>query len=256
MKRFLLAAALAVAFHVFLLGTTPGWLTKKNLPRRETRVLTLSLAYRQPKMPRPRPAIQKVQAPPKKPVPVIKKKEKKPLSKTRPRPPKKNLRESKTKIAKIPFKPKKEDTPARVVSDTPPPELMPSETETSKQASAPQPEFPEDILGDALPKETVEIASAPPVQPLREAIPMYRENPRPQYPKVARRRGYQGTVLLDVLVDQEGRVADLKVLRSSGHKILDKAAMRSVKTWLFEPGMRGDERVAMWVIIPVRFQLK
>jgi hypothetical protein len=30
----------------------------------------------------------------------------------------------------------------------------------------------------------------------------------------------------------------------------------SVKAWLFEPGMRGDEKVEMWVKIPIRFQLK
>lgn len=254
MKRFLLAAALAVAFHAFLLGTTPSWLTKKNLPKRETRAVTLSLAYRQPITPKPKPAIQKVQVLPKKPLTIIKKKEKRPVSKTRPRPTKKVLRKSKAKSAKIPLKPKKEDAPAKVASDKPVPEYVPPET--PKQPSASLPEVTEDILGEIQLKETMEIASSPPVQAVREARPMYRENPKPEYPRLARRRAYQGTVLLEVLVDQEGRVVDLRVFTSSGHQVLDRAAMKSVKTWLFEPGMRGDQRVAMWVRIPIRFQLK
>jgi TonB family protein len=37
---------------------------------------------------------------------------------------------------------------------------------------------------------------------------------------------------------------------------LDQAALASVKTWLFDPGTRGGERVDMWVKVPVRFQLE
>jgi protein TonB len=91
---------------------------------------------------------------------------------------------------------------------------------------------------------------------LREATPIYRRNPPPAYPRLARRRGYQGTVVLEVFVGEEGQVDDMKVFRSSGHPVLDKAAVRSVKDWVFEPGMRGQDPVAMWVRVPVRFQLK
>ncbi|MCD4716168.1 MAG: energy transducer TonB, partial [Desulfobacterales bacterium] len=90
---------------------------------------------------------------------------------------------------------------------------------------------------------------------VREAMPLYRINPAPKYPKIARRRGYKGTVVLEVLVDRNGRVDDLRVSTSSGYKILDKAALASVKDWAFEPGMRGDQKVEMWVRVPVRFQL-
>jgi protein TonB len=97
-------------------------------------------------------------------------------------------------------------------------------------------------------------SSTPP--PIREAIPLYRKNPSPKYPRIARRRGYQGTVVIEALVNREGKVEDLRLSHSSGYRVLDRAAMKSVKNWLFEPGRRGDEEVEMWVKIPVRFQLK
>ncbi|MCG6881427.1 MAG: energy transducer TonB, partial [Deltaproteobacteria bacterium] len=47
-----------------------------------------------------------------------------------------------------------------------------------------------------------------------KAYPVYASNPRPKYPRVARRRGYEGVLLLKVLVNGDGKVADLLVLKS------------------------------------------
>lgn len=92
--------------------------------------------------------------------------------------------------------------------------------------------------------------------PLVEAVPIYRENPSPSYPRLARRRGYEGTVVLEVLVTEEGRVGALDVAQSSGHSMLDKAAVHAVKSWRFKPGRKGDRPVSMRVHIPVRFRLQ
>ncbi len=91
---------------------------------------------------------------------------------------------------------------------------------------------------------------------LRLARPRYLVNRRPPYPLLARRRGYQGTVVLKVLVTREGKVSKLEVEKSSGYKILDKAAMRAVKSWLFDPGLRNGKRVEMWVRVPICFRLQ
>ena len=96
--------------------------------------------------------------------------------------------------------------------------------------------------------------SLPP--PLRAAAPLYRENERPVYPRIARQRGYEGTVLLDVLVTREGRAVEVDVAKSCGHRTLDEAAQEAVREWRFEPAKRGDEAVDMRVRIPVRFQLR
>jgi len=89
-----------------------------------------------------------------------------------------------------------------------------------------------------------------------EARPHYGTNPKPAYPLIARKKGYQGTVVLDVLVGREGRVVDMKIFRSSGHTPLDMAALTAVGNWTFEPGRKGAEAIRMWVRIPVRFELK
>jgi protein TonB len=91
---------------------------------------------------------------------------------------------------------------------------------------------------------------------IREAIPAYRANPSPEYPAVARRRGYEGTVLVEVLVNREGRVEDLRLSQSSGYPVLDQAAMTSMRGWLFEPATINEKKVEMWVKVPVRFHLK
>lgn len=91
---------------------------------------------------------------------------------------------------------------------------------------------------------------------VREAIPLYKVNTPPRYPAAARRKGQQGTVVLSVHVDEHGRVSNLWLFESSGHMSLDTAALRAVKDWIFEPAMQGDSTVAMWVNVPVRFELK
>ncbi len=88
------------------------------------------------------------------------------------------------------------------------------------------------------------------------AIPRYKNNPPPEYPEMARRRGYEGEVLLAVLVSVEGRVASVEVKKPSAHSILDRAAVQAVAAWEFEPARRMGYPVPLWVDIPVRFVLK
>lgn len=91
---------------------------------------------------------------------------------------------------------------------------------------------------------------------VEQARPLYRDNPPPRYPPQARRRHYEGIVVLDVLVDAWGRAEEVKVAKSSGHSILDRAAREAVQDWRFEPGRRGGRPMDMWVRLPVRFELQ
>jgi protein TonB len=88
------------------------------------------------------------------------------------------------------------------------------------------------------------------------ARPLYQDNPPPVYPALARRRQWQGAVVLEVLVKADGLVAELSVEQSSGHRVLDEAALAAVRNWRFTPGRHGRQPVAMKVLVPVRFGLQ
>jgi TonB family protein len=79
--------------------------------------------------------------------------------------------------------------------------------------------------------------------------------PKPEYPEQARREGWEGTVLLAILVDAEGRPEKIVLSRSSGFGALDAAAQETVKHWRFQPAHYGRTRVQSWVKVPIVFTL-
>ena len=87
------------------------------------------------------------------------------------------------------------------------------------------------------------------------ARPDYGLNPTPPYPKSARRRGYEGTVLLRVLVLENGKVGEIEVKSPSGHSVLDDSALKAVKDWTFIPGKKAGQSVSSWVEVPIKYQL-
>jgi protein TonB len=88
------------------------------------------------------------------------------------------------------------------------------------------------------------------------AKPGYLRNPHPAYPEEARAAGQQGVVTLYVRVDEQGRVASVRVSRSSGFSILDERARSTVANqWAFKPAKAGGIPIASDVIIPIRFTL-
>lgn len=80
-------------------------------------------------------------------------------------------------------------------------------------------------------------------------------NPKPRYPSLARRRGYEGRVLIQVAIRADGRAAQVEVKQSSGHRVLDKAALAAVKDWHFRPARRAGRPVTATVDVPISFRL-
>ncbi len=70
----------------------------------------------------------------------------------------------------------------------------------------------------------------------------YLNNPRPVYPSVARRRHWEGLLLLRVFVTAEGHCGKVSVSRSSGHNVLDEAALEAVSRWRFVPAKTRRNR--------------
>ncbi len=78
-------------------------------------------------------------------------------------------------------------------------------------------------------------------------------SPKPPYPLDALRHQEGGLVTLRVQVSAEGRPTRVDVLRRSGHRSLDRAAVSTVRGWRFAPAKRKGKPVAAVVIVPVEF---
>lgn len=79
-------------------------------------------------------------------------------------------------------------------------------------------------------------------------------SPDPEYSEEARKAKYQGTVVLWMIVDADGRPRDIKVMRSVGLG-LDEKAIEAVKTWKFEPAHKDGHAVAVQISVEVDFRL-
>lgn len=84
----------------------------------------------------------------------------------------------------------------------------------------------------------------------------YLKNPVPSYPMVARRMGWQGKVVLNVEVLANGSPGQINLHQSSGHDVLDKAALKAVSKWRFVAARQNGQTVAKWFLVPIPFILK
>jgi len=76
----------------------------------------------------------------------------------------------------------------------------------------------------------------------------------PEYSEDARKARYQGTVLLSIQIDANGRVSNIRVLRSLGLG-LDEKAMAAVEKWIFKPALANGRPVAAPAQVSVTFHL-
>lgn len=83
----------------------------------------------------------------------------------------------------------------------------------------------------------------------------YGTQTRIPYPPIALRNRIEGTVILRVLVGEDGEVKEIEVDKSSGSRDLDRAAREAVMKWKFKPGMRGGVACAGRARVPVSFTL-
>ncbi|GAO36696.1 energy transducer TonB [Sulfuricella sp. T08] len=112
----------------------------------------------------------------------------------------------------------------------------------------------------AQPSPPVPSPPAPPApEPVLE-LPRYNaaylSNPPPAYPLAARRRGIEGTVLVRAEISAGGECQRAELKKTSGHEMLDHAALEAVKKWRFMPAKRGSQAVVAWVEVPITFKLE
>jgi len=139
----------------------------------------------------------------------------------------------------------------------PKPKPKPVPKPVAKQPPKPQPkpvEAPPAPAPVAAPAPPAPPAPAPVTPPSANAA--YLKNPAPEYPQMAQRRGWEGTVLLRVEVLPSGKPGQIQIQQSSGRDALDAAALAAVKRWSFVPAKQGDVAQAGWVSVPIDFKLR
>jgi len=82
------------------------------------------------------------------------------------------------------------------------------------------------------------------------------QNKPPRYPRRALHRRLEGTVLLRLQIQTTGRVGNVSVVDSSGHRVLDDAAVAAVRRWKFTPATRNEKPVESVLTQPVQFQIR
>ena len=157
------------------------------------------------------------------------------------------------------------------VEETPPPELeapkdlppdpdaptLPEPEEERKPLETPEPKKAEQPKTEEPPRPaSVATAAAAPRQARVDAPVRPKKAIKPDYPKGARQRGEQGNVVLEILVNEAGRVEGVKVVTSSGFSELDEAAIRAARAARFTPAKRGRAAVASTARLTLEFRLK
>lgn len=77
----------------------------------------------------------------------------------------------------------------------------------------------------------------------------------PEYPELASAAGATGTVLVEIIVDKNGRVISARVIKSDTIKSLEEAARKAAMDWLFNPAKQRDLPVKAKIVIPFEFGL-
>lgn len=77
---------------------------------------------------------------------------------------------------------------------------------------------------------------------------------RPNYPEDLRLAKVEGTVILDFIIDPDGNVSSIEVIRST-HIDFTSAAIRALEAWKFQPGVRDGKPVHIGARVPIEFKL-
>jgi periplasmic protein TonB len=85
-------------------------------------------------------------------------------------------------------------------------------------------------------------------------VPRVIYSPDPEFSEEARKAKFQGTVVLWLIVGPDGRTREIRVYRSLGMG-LDEKAIEAIREWRFEPGRKDGIPVAVQVNVEVSFRL-
>ena len=123
----------------------------------------------------------------------------------------------------------------------------------------PQPEPPAPVpVAVAVPAPAPVPVPAPPPAPkiIPASAVQYLEPISLDYPRLSKKLGETGRVLIRVFIDEAGLAKNVQVNRSSGHPRLDDAALSAIQKARFKPYMENGQAVSGWAFIPLEFELE
>ncbi len=139
------------------------------------------------------------------------------------------------------------------------PERVPAPAAPAAVAQ-PQPAAPPVSTPMTAAPEPAPAAAPAPAPAARVELPTtsadYLQNPAPAYPRMSFKLGEEGTTIVRVLIGTDGRALDAQVAKSSGYTRLDQAAEATARSWRYVPGKRGGVPEAMWVNVPIKWEIK
>jgi len=138
--------------------------------------------------------------------------------------------------------PREEPVPERIANQS----LIAQSAVENQAPRVPAPALEAPVQLAAVPKAR---ASEP------DYIVRYLYNPPPQYPWQARRMGIEGRVVLHVEILQSGNSGRIEIRQSSGHELLDQAAIKAVGGWRFDPARIAGSPITAWADVPISFRL-
>lgn len=114
-----------------------------------------------------------------------------------------------------------------------------------------------EVAREVSPTQPSEASKGISSQPILLDKPAFVSAPvQPRYPRIAQKRGIEGTVMYEIWLDEQGRQIKQQLISSSGTELLDQSALEAIKQWQFSPRILDGAPVAHRVHIPVRFKLE
>ncbi len=240
----LIAFACSLAIHLGIAAFKLDW---TSVPKEKPKPITVELIKK------PAPVV--APPPPIKPKPIIK-----PKKKVKPKPKKKVIKKRKPIVKKV-VKPAIVPTPSPVVIPEPVYEPLPEVAPTPEPKLEP---LPEPVV---VPTPAPIIETPPPTGPtaaeIEAAKGKYKRlllaamNRHKKYPRIAKSRGWQGKVIIQFNLDRNGNILSKNIIQSSGHKSLDKAALKMAEKAAPFPKppsvLQGDR---FNIKVPIPFKLK
>lgn len=165
--------------------------------------------------------------------------------------------------------PAKQTAPQAAREPMPEPVTISAPPREPQQAIAPE-SLPMNVAGTEQPTQAAPVSTPTLVAPPQASAapapvaatfgspsgPDYHRQVQPVYPALARRQGWQGTVILQAIIDEAGQISDLEIVQTSGYQVLDRSAMEATLASSYRPAVLGGRTMSSLVEIPVRFVLR